>query len=65
MKKRDYKNILILLLIGISVILGIFICGNIFGANMDFINQHITIPEYFRQYFYENKKLIPDILYNL
>lgn len=65
MKKRDYKNILILLLIGISVILGIFLCGNIFGANMDFINQHTTIPEYFRQYFYEYKKLIPDIIYNL
>ena len=65
MKKRDYKNVLILLLIGVSVILGIFICGNIFGANMDFINQHAVIPEYFRQYFYENKKLIPDIIYNL
>lgn len=65
MEKRDCKNILILLLIGISVILGIFICGNIFGSNMDFINQHSVIPEYFRQYFYEYKKLIPDILYNL
>lgn len=65
MKKQDYKNILILLLIGISVILGIFLCGNIFGANMDFINQHTVIPEYFREYFYQNKKLIPDILYNL
>lgn len=65
MKKQDFKNILILLFIGISVILGIFLCGNMFGANMDFINQHTVIPEYFRGYFYEYKKLIPDIIYNL
>ena len=65
MKKRDYQNILLLELIGILVIIGIFVCGNVFGANMDFINQHSVIPEYFRQYFYQNKKLIPDIIYNL
>lgn len=65
MKKQDYKNILILLSLSLLIILGVFLLGNIFGANMDWINQHTVIPEYFRQYFYENKKLIPDIIYNI
>lgn len=65
MKKRDYINIIILLGFSLLVILGIFLFGNIFGANMDWINQHTVIPEYFRQYFYETKKLVPDVLFNL
>lgn len=65
MKKQDYRNVLILLGLSLLIILGVFLFGNIFGANMDWINQHTVIPEYFRQYFYETKKLIPDIIYNL
>lgn len=65
MERKDYKNILWLIVFGLVLILGIFVFGNIFGANMDWINQHTVIPEYFRQYFYETKKLLPDIIYNL
>jgi len=65
MEKRDYKNILILLLFALVFIFSIFMFGTIFGANMDWINQHTVIPEYFRNYFYETGKLIPDIIYNL
>lgn len=65
MEKRDYKNIFILLGIALGSILLIFISGNIFGSNMDFINQHAVLPEYFREYFYTNHKLIPEIFYNL
>lgn len=65
MKKRDYINIIILLGFSLLIILVIFLFGNIFGADMDWINQHTVIPEYFRQYFYETKKLIPDFLFNL
>jgi len=65
MERKDYKNVLWLIIFGLVLILGIFIFGNIFGANMDWINQHTVIPEYFRQYFYETKKLLPDIIYNL
>ena len=65
MEKRDYKNIFILLGIALGSILLIFIIGNIFGSNMDFINQHAVLPEYFREYFYTNHKLIPEIFYNL
>ena len=62
MKKQDYKNVLILLIFGLVFILGIFLGGNIFGSNMDWINQHTVIPEYFRNYFYETGKLIPDVI---
>lgn len=65
MKKHDYRNVLILLALGLIFILGIFLCGNIFGSNMDWINQHTVIPEYFRNYFYETGKLIPDVIFNL
>lgn len=65
MEKRDYKNIFILLGIALGSILLIFISGNIFGSNMDFINQHAVLPEYFREYFYTNHKLILEIFYNL
>lgn len=65
MEKRDYKNIFILLGIALGSILLIFISGNIFGSNMDFINQHAVLPEYFREYFYTNHKLIPEVFYNL
>lgn len=65
MEKRDYKNIFILLGIALGSILLIFISGNIFGSNMDFINQHAVLSEYFREYFYTNHKLIPEIFYNL
>lgn len=65
MKRKDYINILLLVLIGLVLISIVFICGSLFGSNMDWINQHTVIPEYFRNYFYQNKKLIPDIIYNI
>ena len=65
MEKKDYKNILMLISVGLIIIAAIFLLGNVFGANMDWINQHTVIPEYFRQYFYDTKKLLPDIIYNL
>ena len=48
----------------VSIVL-IFLFGYIFGSNMDFINQHTVLPEYFRNYFYTNHKLVPEIFYNL
>lgn len=65
MKRKDYRNILVLLVFSLLIILAVFLFNYIFGANMDWINQHTVIPEYFRQYFYETKKIIPDIIYNL
>lgn len=65
MKKNDCKNIFILLGITLLGIIIIFLSGYIFGSNMDFINQHAVIPDYFRNYFYTNHKLVPEVFYNL
>lgn len=65
MEKKDYRNIFILLGITVVSIVLIFLFGYIFGSNMDFINQHTVLPEYFRNYFYTNHKLVPEIFYNL
>jgi len=34
--------------------------GFIFGSKTDWINQHTIFPEYFRNLFYETKKIIPN-----
>lgn len=34
--------------------------GFVFGSKTDWINQHTTFPEYFRQLFYTNKNLLPN-----
>lgn len=65
MDKRDYRNIFILLGITVFSIILIFLFGYIFCSNMDFINQHAVLPEYFRNYFYTNHKFVPEIFYNL
>lgn len=37
----------------------------VFGSDLDWINQHSVLPDYFRQRFYETGQLFPDIAWNL
>lgn len=37
---------------------------NLFGSNTDWLNQHTIYPEYFRQMFYQTKKLLPNLALN-
>lgn len=37
----------------------------IFGSKVDWISQHSVIPDYFRQQFYETKKLFPEFAANI
>ena len=63
MKKKEYKNILIL----IGIILGIILITkgfNMFGSDTDWVNQHTIIPDYFRKMFYETGNLIPNFSFN-
>lgn len=52
-------------------LLTVFLCwlftgqNNIFGAQTDWIPQHAVIPDYFRQQFYDTRKLIPEFAPNL
>lgn len=58
------KNIIIILIINLFIIL-LITKDNIFGSTMDFLNQHIVFPEYLRNTFYETKKIIPSLAFNL
>ena len=65
MGKKRKLNIIILLVIGILCVLGVFISGNLFGSNMDWLNQHVVFADYFRNLFYETGTLLPQISWNL
>lgn len=68
MKKLEKKDYLLLLTI-ISIVVGftiyLSIKGFIFGSEVDWANQHIVLPEYFRNLFYKNGKIIPSFALNL
>lgn len=64
MKKNDIKNLILLFLIPILLAL-ILSHGKIYGSSIDWLSQHITVPEYLRELFYTNHQLIPDFLPHL
>ena len=43
----------------------ITIPGNVFGSTKDWDCQHWVFPEYFRNLFYKNHNLFPDIAMNI
>ncbi|MDD4706552.1 MAG: YfhO family protein, partial [Bacilli bacterium] len=63
--KIDYIYISLLILFITGFILYLRYKGFLFGSNMDWISQHVTIPEYFRLLFYESKEFIPQFSINL
>lgn len=65
MEKKNKLGIIVLLGLGLLCILGVFINGNLFGSNIDWINQHVAFPDYFRNLFYETGNLFPQIAWNL
>ncbi len=64
-KRKDYLYIGILVLFILGFVLYLRYKGFLFGSNMDWISQHVTIPEYFRLLFYETKEFIPQFNMNL
>lgn len=60
MKKKDYLLLIFLTILPILLVCIITPKDAIFGHNIDWLSQHISIPEYFRQLFYESKELFPD-----
>lgn len=61
-KDRIYKTVLFVLPI---IFVGIVSTYSIFGSNLDWLNQHVAIADYFRQNFYKTHQLIPDAFNNL
>ena len=65
LEKNDKKNIIILLSIILIYLLILLLNGKVFGSKIDWANQHIVFPEYFRDLFYKNKTIIPEFSLNL
>ena len=66
MKKTEKIKIPLLLFVICLAVCWIFVLQyGIFGSNLDWINQHSVLPDYFRQRFYATGQLFPDIAWNL
>ena len=64
-KKRDIAYLWIIIL---SFLALVFILSNtmyLYGSQLDWYSEHISIPEYFRTLFYHTKDLFPDFAMNI
>mgnify|MGYP004538760055 FL=1 len=64
-KKRDIAYLWILAL---SFLVLVFVVSNtmyLYGSQLDWYAEHVTIPEYFRTLFYHTKDLFPDFAANI
>lgn len=64
MKKKDYINILIILVLSLTIIVFVTGFSNLFGSDTDWVNQHTVFPEYMRNNFYETGNLVPNFSMN-
>lgn len=64
MRKID-KNYLIIVLISLIFIFIIIPKGSMFGSMTDWLAQHISFPEYFRNLFYETHEIFPSLALNI
>lgn len=63
MKKRIFNYFIIIIYVLLLVI--ILKGEHFYGSQIDWINQHTAIPDFFRNYFYETKNLIPNYIFNI
>lgn len=56
------KMLHLVFLSGFVILVAYWITGNtfIYGADVDWVNQHSVLPDYFRQHFYETGDLFPE-----
>lgn len=59
-RKKDFIYLAILVIFMLVIISLFNKSGYYFGSAIDWINQHISIPDYFRKEFYATGNLIPD-----
>ena len=66
MKRIQKNKIPLLLFVMCLAVCWIFVLQyGIFGSDLDWVNQHSVLPDYFRQRFYDTGQLFPDIAWNL
>lgn len=62
---RKYKNEIFLSLFTLTICILFVFRNGTFGSNVDWISQHSTIPDYFRQNFYATGDLFPQFAWNI
>ncbi|MEG0265710.1 MAG: YfhO family protein [Erysipelotrichaceae bacterium] len=60
MKQKDMRYLCLLLLIYVLMIIVAYPQNSLFGSTIDWSNQHVIFPEYFRNLFYQNHQFFPD-----
>lgn len=68
MKKLTKKDLIYLWIISLLFLGVIFLLVNtmyLYGSQLDWYSEHVSIPEYFRTLFYHTKDLFPDFAPNL
>ena len=65
LQKKDYQNIAILISFILIFVTILLFNGSLFGSTIDWANQHVVYPDYFRKLFYATGKLIPSFAFNL
>lgn len=63
--KKKHVNYLVIIITSLILILILVGKDHLYGSQIDWINQHTTIPDLFRNLFYETHKLIPNFIFNL
>ena len=64
MKKRDKFYITILFILPILFVLCVS-TYSIYGSKLDWLSQHVSLADYFRQNFYATHQIIPDTFAHL
>lgn len=63
--RKDLLAYILLIAFAATIIAFVHKQGFLYGSQIDWINQHSVIPEYFRQKFYATGNLFPDFAMNL
>lgn len=65
MKKRDYINVIVLMLVFLLIVFIITGKSYLYGSTLDWNSQHYNFMEYFRILFYKTKDIFPDFAFNI
>lgn len=60
-EKKDYKYVSLLIILFLALVFFLTKDGYLYGSKTDWLTQHVTIPEYLRNLFYQTKQLFPNL----
>lgn len=60
MHKKIDKHYIFLVFIGLFLVLLVTPSDSLFGSTIDWVSQHVSLPSYFRELFYETGNLFPN-----